>query len=126
MPEAGKLTDKDRLDAAMKLIHGVHEEPDRSRDDALGQFWYQNMNFGLCRILISTITARSRRAGYSGARGAVHVQRRPVGPDHALGLPGLRPRERVRALRGDPPQSLFWLVADAHASNVVLVRPVHR
>lgn len=23
MPEAGKLTDKDRLDAALKLIHGV-------------------------------------------------------------------------------------------------------
>ena len=68
----------------------------------LGQFWYQNMNFGLCRILISTINgnispslivpAHSQRA---------QRLRRVLGRDHPQGLSGLCPRERVRSLRGD-------------------------
>ena len=66
----------------------------------LGEFWYQNMNFGLCRILISTINGNiSPSAIWTGLLSS--PQRHVLGPGHALGLPELRPRERVRALRGD-------------------------
>ena len=65
----------------------------------LGQYWYQNMNFGLCRILLATINGNIPVDFSPAAVRPERVQRHRLGCHHAGGVRVLRRHGGVHAVR---------------------------